>query len=839
MINLNIHIAQLRRLAVICAALMGLQAFAEDALPQVTRFYPGAKAEEPYMECKDKAYIYFAAGTKALAADAQIVQNDAVIGTVHYSVEKASAYLIMDPSKPENADMANVQAGNFEFRFYTLTYIDANDVQQQHSDVDNPYASVFYRCLGAYGKVVGETGFEDRTMLSFYPADSDQGVKTYTFDKPIVAADVRVNLEYGNGLIPSYTHLPFKVSDDCLTITIDWRGILLNPGVLAPGVKFVDQYGKPTDPPSEIALNIEGLNCQDGTRIESICVSLDGEYSVKREGSIFESMHYIDLTFANPEITDAKFWNSADPDAKFGKIEAGCDMMEVLIEGMDVIKSGTLVLAVGSTRAEVNDYVRGDGKLTLPIPASILAVGSERLVISMDNLEWTIVDGVTNHKVIELDLGNRPFAALTLSEVWNVEPGKRVAISSPEGLNVTFSSDLGYMFIEDYSAGLQVFPSDNDAFLTQGTKLVGKVVGTYQGNGLLVIDRELSKYTESYIDVDYPNVVLEGDITPLTSTDQYNNRLVMIASDPSDFEYDEQGGYIMIKSEIPALLNFVGDIELPSVINNICGIYYNNPAMGQPMLIVRNQFDINRLPSTVTAIAALRQMAPGTHFEVEVADCMVTFDSDDYRFAIIEDRTAAVQLFSDHGTFLKAGTKFSGTIKGVAEGEAIIVEEADCDITVEDYDVTYGSEIPLSKIGNADNTYRLVTYHNGPGTPIISAGRDVYVGEEKGVYVCDLFGFLPDDYKAPENIESVTGFIYPMNIAPTSDDYDDYEMPNLVYVVIRSPQDIKATTESITDVAADAAADGKAYDLLGRPVNLDAKSLPRGFYIINGKKVVK
>ena len=50
---------------------------------------------------------------------------------------------------------------------------------------------------------------------------------------------------------------------------------------------------------------------------------------------------------------------------------------------------------------------------------------------------------------------------------------------------------------------------------------------------------------------------------------------------------------------------------------------------------------------------------------------------------------------------------------------------------------------------------------------------------------------------------------------------------------------LKAATTAINSISADKKTNNAIYDLQGRPRGTDPSALPKGIYIINGKKVVK
>lgn len=584
--------------AIICS--WAIQATAQEAnLPGIRMYYPGKSDENPLeLKPNTKAYIYFNTGSRVVYVKARLVQDGVNLGICTYEgTEAGAANAYIDQSKPENAPMLSIVPGLFTLELYEIAYYDGDELQvytQETGYID----SITYRRKTYNGTIVAETGLDDNIVKSYFPADSDEGVKTYTFSKPI-ADNFSVKFSYGYGDNMFYCKLPHTLSDDGLTMTIDLRGACRNVDTLAPNAIFVDDFGNVIAPPDYITMVIENLNCVDGSKI-SYAYNPTGTHEYIIEGEIYKTYAYTDITFPTPEISKVTFYDSANPNSTSDAIEPNCDMVALTIENAQYIVSAEVTFANGDTQATVgySDILTNGATYTLAIPEAIKTKGTDGLSIALTNVTYTEDDGA-QHIIKPYCFESSTIEIHNLSEIKELEAKTTVTLAIPAGVKVTMSTS-GYTFIEDETAGVQLFTDDTTVTLREGDLITGKIYGTYLGNGAFTLTS-----IDAAAEITSTDVNKGIELTNLGEilTGEYDNRLVtIIASDELPIAWDQAAGAIMIDNIMIGVVDFIPGFAAPEVIENVTGIVYKDNVDNSVYLLLRSATDINKDLSGIESI---------------------------------------------------------------------------------------------------------------------------------------------------------------------------------------------------------------------------------------------
>ncbi|MCF0192452.1 MAG: hypothetical protein HUK05_03350 [Prevotella sp.] len=576
-----------KKLFILFLPLFCTTAFA--TVPELTRFYPDSREKiQEYKPTNGKIYAYFATGSKVVYAKGQLTQAGENLGDVIFN-GSATPSTTATMKASENGAMAKIATGEFSITVYEVAYIEDGETKT-YSDISKPLATTTYYTLGAGGKIVSETGLEDKTLLSYYKPDGTDGIKTFVLSKPVTPTNIHADLEYGIGDIPYITRVPHTLSEDGLTLTVDFRGIDLSSKALAYGNIFYDLDGKPTAPPTTIVLVVNNLICTDGTRIEYQSVSLDGNRTTDVQGQIYLVLNYNDISLPTPVLKSVEFFPASKPNDVHTAITDGCNMMALTVENLNVLAETDITLTAGTVTATIawkEIMVSGD-KMIANLPTEIIAAGSEALVISLTNYKLVSEDGTT-HIIKPLDLSHQVKEVNSVAAVKALAIGETVALNVPGGVTITLSNDMGYCFLEDATDGLFIVTEDYSKVLQESSLLTGKLVGTYQGSGLFMINPKLSDYTEVPVSTSVGAIIT--DINDLTSG-KYDFRLVSFIAD-SNIQFTSDGKDIIINNSLPVLTDFAENFVVPAEIKDVTGVYYSDPSLGA-FVLIRSKNDVNQ-----------------------------------------------------------------------------------------------------------------------------------------------------------------------------------------------------------------------------------------------------
>lgn len=174
--------------------------------PSVNSFYPVSAAPgKGLQELKPHStiYIYFEPGYKVLYCNTHFIQNETVKGAVKYvAVNQQNPSNVVNVNKsvlPSIIDDLQLSTGTVSIKITDITYISPIDGSEKTFVLTNePYPSVDYFYNGNTGTLVSETKPADNTILSYYPANSAEGIISFTFDRAFEPTGLKVQLEYGD-----------------------------------------------------------------------------------------------------------------------------------------------------------------------------------------------------------------------------------------------------------------------------------------------------------------------------------------------------------------------------------------------------------------------------------------------------------------------------------------------------------------------------------------------------------------------------------------------------------------------------------------------------------------
>ena len=568
------------------------------AVPKISRFYP-AKTESPQTLKKTMSmYVYFKDANdetktpNVYTARSRVVMNGVEVGICSYEQYGMTTNVVRADQSGENDFMQNLEPGDFTMEVFEVVYYDdETGTTETYSDKENPLDVITYHSTGQNGKIVSETGFRETWMLSYYAPDSKEGVKTYTFSKPILPDGLTAYLHYGYD--SEYgMKVPVELSEDGYTVTVDLRGKCYNVDALAPGAKFVDENGNQVDPPSSIVLEIKPLVSPDGSMILTTSYSLDGEHSTELEGSIWVIWAYTDITLPNPVLKDAEFYNSENPATTYKAINDNTDMMVLYLENAASFKEADVVFTIDDYQGTTpnGSYTREGNTFRVPLPEGIIGVGNGLPVISLKNVVYKLDDGAT-HIIRPLELSKGGVEVFTLAEAASMPDNTKMVINASANIRVTLSNEFGYTFFEDEDTGMMVVTDDFSRVLDEGTLLTGYIAGTYLGNGTFRLDPGASDYVVEPCDVSTGEKIAVADAL---ATGVYDNRLVSLyANDELTITRDEASDNLLVNNSLPVITEFIPGLTLPDVIEKVTGVYYNDPTMGTAYVILRSNDDIN------------------------------------------------------------------------------------------------------------------------------------------------------------------------------------------------------------------------------------------------------
>lgn len=419
----------------------------------------------------------------------------------------------------------------------------------------------------------------------------------------------------------------------------------------------------------------------------------------------------------------------------------------------------------------------------------------------------------------------------TIAEALALEMGTEVVLDLTDA-KATFMAN-GASFVEDASAGAMMGMADGESvFAARGELLNGKVKVVNGGNVLVVTDK--SGLTVGQTDVTLGKVIKGTEVTANAS------RLVTFTAENNEFAVDAESGMVMVDGA-GVVMDLFGVLPegyvWPEKIATLTGVVYDT-GMGY-IVMIRDANDIVAASTTpeVKTIAELKALPEGTQAVLVLDGHKVTHQMEGYNF--IEDETGAIII--PEIALSQRGKALTGTIKGVAAGPmAFYVQSTeDVNLTAEvDADVKFGVKLTADDLSKPENAYRLVTFTKGDGYTITGDNDMEMINVGGMIYAVDQTGALPADYRYPDRIESVTGILWPNEVAG----YDEGGTPTMsAFIVIRDADDIVADdTDGIEGILIDGKTAGDVYNVNGVKVRNAGESLnglATGVYIINGSKV--
>lgn len=578
-------------LIVVIATVFGVQAQTEGA-PKVTSFYPSIDENNPALiHANSSLYIYFSEKSKVVECNAQVMQNDKVVGNLTF-VGKSPAEVL--PVKKDMLiallDNSDLQPGKFVVKPVSVTYINADGDEVEYEDTKGEWLTVTYTYGGESGKVTDETEFANRTVKSWYSVDSEEGTKIITFNKAIKEGFIVV-LEYGNGessnnfaRIP----VPYTLSVDGKTLTIDLRGELHSVNSMVPYAHFVDENGNPIEPPTVIALAIYDLYTIDGQPVLGKWENPDNGSQVPLTTQLYYSYNFQDLTFDTPKITSAKI--------------EGSYLTLTLADNKNLVSADVVLNGEDGAIGSVADVDITGSTVSVPLPAGVDA--DNVVSVALENTVYNKEDGA-DHTI-------RPFninGSVSSAEMKTIADIKALAAQSKfklvcDGVKVTYCNpEAGYIFIEDATGAVQVDPSSG--FIpTEGTLITGTLEGATMADGLVTIIPGKSEYVANAATI-VPMDLTLGDITfPVN-----NCRLATVSLEDVIVEYNPDDNMYLLTMEnldtpVMVILDLIADetFQAPVEIKSLTGIVYSQPFIGGYMIVVRHKDDIQGETSSIAIV---------------------------------------------------------------------------------------------------------------------------------------------------------------------------------------------------------------------------------------------
>lgn len=760
-------------------------------------------------------------------------------------------------------DLAKLAQGEVEIRLTKLTYISpctgedvtVNDPEGLPTTWSKNNYQLIPERAKTFAKVIVTTKIKSEILtpledelLSYYPADGEAGVFSYTFTEPLMAGesgngDFVVKFRIGDANHDFDNKVPHTLSADKKTLTVDLRGLSNGIPTLANNYNFQDDEGNSYIPQYCQIFIESGLFDANGAKVVVFCQShpdVPGRYL---SGQLWRVYRYKEISFPTPALSDALFYSKADAENKSGVMAAGSDMMDVTVSNSEVITSADPVFLIGEDEVATTATHDGD-TWSVAIPETVIANGVDNLQFTLKNVKYNKVDG-NEHIVSPLSLAElAPVKEFeTLADVVKLEPETEVVINT-KGILVTMSNGM-VTTVEDTTAALFIMDSETGEpmELPQGKLLTGKISGIYAGGNMFILDKEKSEYTESDADI-----TTGYEVSADADLNQLSFRLLTFTADEG-FEFTpigEDGEILRIKTggSLLPVMDVTGafeDFECPEKIGSVTGVLYTMESY--VMLILRDAADIEfaqELP-TVESIKELKASENGQTVALNLTDAVVTAVFEEMGFVLLQDEGCAINLVTEdeEGVKFQRGASVSGTLVGMYVGDhTFVVDFAASDFTEDTADVTKGHEIALGDLLDTNNHLRLVTFTNSEETPIHEGMDGVKVGEN--VILADMFEVLDNSSDSEHKIHSLTGVLFFSDMMPFDDEDDN--TPSRVMLVPRDANDlVREINTGVEGIFGNLDKDTSVYDLNGakvREVGEGIKGLDKGIYIVNGKKVI-
>lgn len=755
--------------------------------------------------------------------------------------------------------LAPLHKGEVEVRLTELTYLSPCDgkevVASDPEGIPTTWTSLSYSLIPGRAitkvKCVNTTKIESESftpleseLLSYYPEDGEDGVFTYTFSDPLMAGesgngDFVVKFRIGDANNTFEHVVPHTLSDDHKTLTIDLRGLPNGLQTLTNNYTFKDDEGN-VYIPEKCTICIEsGLYDENGVKVSVFCLfdsNIPGRYL---DGQLWRTYRYKDISFETPALSNVLFYNSTAPDKKNDTMTAGSNMMDVTVRNSEVIASAQAAYLIGETIVPATATREGD-VWSVVIPESVIENGVENLKFTLQNVEYTMVDG-NQHIIAPIDLSGLAPAKeySTLAEILDVEPGTEIVINT-QGLLVTMSNEF-ITAAEDKTAAVLLIDSTTEeaAKFAEGDLLTGTICGTYVGDNMFSLDSSKSDYTVTVADA-----TIGFDVTDMEDCNKLAFRLLTFSAEDG-FEFtpieDDEQIIAMIDDQLPVMdaIGVLADYICPEKIQSITGVYY--VLEGNAMLLVRNADDIvaaNELP-VIENIRALKASEIGKPVAVSLTDAVVTAVFEEQGLALLQDKDCAINLVTEDETEVtfKRGASITGKLVGMYVGNhTFVVDFNESDFTENEADVTYGHTVAIEDIFDTDNQYRLVTFQHSEETPIAIGDNGPQVSEN--IFFADMFEVLEDMSFEDKKITSLTGILYFPEI---QEFVDENEAPAYAFLIPRDANDIITSIGSgMEGILGNFNEDAPVYNLNGvklREAGEGIKGFAKGIYIVDGKKI--
>lgn len=739
----------------------------------------------------------------------ELVQNGEVKYTapVETKVNYYGRYPAAATLKTTQEMMAVLEPGEVEIRLVEIVYISPIDGTTEKT-VRDPWGILApYRQQGTTyilpGRAITRENVSDTPTLindanlkeyesvidSYYPTESEEGIISYVSTRPIADGyEAYLRLGDSNNTFDKRIE-KVTLSDDRKTITLDLRGAVNDTRTITNGYKFKDDNGDAYTP-ELITVYITKLFDTEGRKITSTLTTknLETGQSASRtwDGELYHYYLFNDITFDTPKLSAAQFYNKENAENKMDYITADTDMMDINVSNSEVIAAADLAYLAGETTLATvasADITRDGDVWNVAVPEAVRSNGMTNLFVTLTNVSYNKVDG-NEHVVAPLDLS----AVAPLPEVTTIAGLRELGdntevVLNTEGVTVTMASPM-ITTMEDKSSAIQVMADGEEAPLTAGKLLTGKIQGTYLGSGMFLINKEKSDYNESVTDISTGYA-----ITDMADCDRPENIFRLLTFNVEDgISIVKENGLVIVGGKL-AVQNAIDalpeDYEYPAEIASVTGVYYVMADAPMPMLIVRSEADI-AAPAYKVAnnLGELINIEANSEVKVNLKDAKVTYSLGDGQM-FMEDATGAIAAVDC--PVILAGKAVTGTFWGTYEGANVLALNADkCEYTLADVDVTEGTPISASNIGKAVNDYRLVKL-------TVSDDCKIENYEDYGFVsignVLVQTGYLPEDYVLPAEIESITGILSPLQAG------------GFAYAIVpRTEADIKAAAPKVAEV---------------------------------------
>ena len=758
-------------------------------------------------------------------------------------------------------DLAPLHKGEVEVRLTELTYISPCDgkevVVSDPEGIPTTWTTLSnYSLLPGRAitkvKCVTTTKIESESLtpleselLSYYPEDGEDGVFTYTFSEPLLAGesgngDFEVKFRIGDANNTFDHVVPHTLSDDHKTLTVDLRGIPNGLQTLTNNYTFKDDDGN-VYIPKKCTICIEsGLFDENGVKVTVFCVfdsNIPGRYL---DGQLWRTYSYKDISFETPALSNVLFYNSTTPEKKNDTMTADSNMMDVTVSNSEVIASAQAAYRIGDTIVPATAAREGD-LWSVEIPESVIENGVENLQFTLQNVEYTMVDGNT-HIIAPIDLSGLAPAKeySTLVEILDVEPGTEVVINT-QGLLVTMSNE-SITAAEDKTAAVLLIDSTTGAAaeFAEGNLLTGTIFGTYVGDNMFYLNSSKSEYNVTVADA-----AIGFEVTDMEDCNKLAFRLLTFSAEDG-FEFtpieDDEQMIAMINDQLPVMdaTGALADYICPEKIQSITGVYY--VMEDNAMLLVRNADDIvaaEELP-VIENIRLLKASEIGKPVAVSLTDAVVTAVFEEQGLVLLQDKDCAVNLVTEdeNGVTFKRGDSITGKLVGMYVGNhTFFVDFNESVFTENEADVTYGHTVAIEDVFDTNNQFRLVTFQHSDETPIEIGDNGPQVSEN--IFLADMYEVLEDMSFEDKKITSLTGILY----FPEMQEFvDENEAPAYAFLIPRDANDIVASIGSgVEGILSNFTEDAPVYNLYGvkvREAGEGIKGLAKGIYVVEGKKIV-